>query len=57
MNPKCSSGLVKGYSEVQKNKKKWRVQIENKIDAVAQQILMKDIPLVEVAETVRRGQR
>ncbi len=32
-------------------------QIENKIDAVAQLILMKDIPLVELAETARRGQR
>ena len=32
-------------------------QIENKIDAVAQLILMKDIPLVEIAETARRGQR
>ena len=32
-------------------------QIENKIDAVAQLILMKDIPLVEIAETVRGGQR
>ena len=32
-------------------------QIENKIDAVAQLILMKDIPLVELVETARRGQR
>ncbi len=32
-------------------------QIENKIDAVAQLILMKDIPLVELTETARRGQR
>ncbi len=32
-------------------------QIENKIDAVAQLILMKDIPLVELADTARRGRR
>ena len=32
-------------------------QIENKIDAVAQLLLMKDIPLVELAGTERRGRR